>query len=50
MCGTAVDLGRLDMPSHVLATQEDHIIPWRAVSWWAARANSCSAQAATLLA
>jgi polyhydroxyalkanoate synthase len=29
MCGTPVDLGRLDMPSYVLATQEDHIVPWR---------------------
>jgi polyhydroxyalkanoate synthase subunit PhaC len=28
MCGTPVDLGRLDMPSYVLATQEDHIVPW----------------------
>ena len=24
-----MDLGRLDMPSYVLATQEDHIVPWR---------------------
>jgi polyhydroxyalkanoate synthase len=30
MCGTSVDLGRIDMPSYVLATQEDHIVPWRA--------------------
>ena len=29
MCGTSVDLGRIDMPSYVLATQEDHIVPWR---------------------
>jgi polyhydroxyalkanoate synthase len=29
MCGTPVDLGRIDMPSYVLATQEDHIVPWR---------------------
>jgi polyhydroxyalkanoate synthase len=29
MCGTPVDLGLLDMPSYVLATQEDHIVPWR---------------------
>jgi polyhydroxyalkanoate synthase subunit PhaC len=28
-CGEAVDLGRIDMPSYVLATQEDHIVPWR---------------------
>ena len=30
VCGTPVDLGRIDMPSYVLATQEDHIVPWRA--------------------
>jgi polyhydroxyalkanoate synthase len=29
MCGTPVDLGSIDMPSYVLATQEDHIVPWR---------------------
>ncbi|MEN2472177.1 class I poly(R)-hydroxyalkanoic acid synthase [Burkholderia sp. GS2Y] len=29
MCGTTVDLGKIDMPSYVLATQEDHIVPWR---------------------
>ena len=29
MCDTPVDLGRIDMPSYVLATQEDHIVPWR---------------------
>jgi polyhydroxyalkanoate synthase len=29
MCGTKVDLGDIDMPSYVLATQEDHIVPWR---------------------
>jgi polyhydroxyalkanoate synthase len=28
MCGTPVDLGRIDMPAYVLATQEDHIVPW----------------------
>jgi polyhydroxyalkanoate synthase len=30
MCGQSVDLGLIDMPSYVLATQEDHIVPWRA--------------------
>jgi polyhydroxyalkanoate synthase subunit PhaC len=30
MCGTPVDLGRIDMPSYVLATQDDHIVPWHA--------------------
>jgi polyhydroxyalkanoate synthase len=29
MCGTTVDLSRIDMPSYVLATQEDHIVPWK---------------------
>ena len=29
MCGTRVDLGDIDVPSYVLATQEDHIVPWR---------------------
>ena len=24
-----MDLGRIDMPTYVLATQEDHIVPWR---------------------
>jgi polyhydroxyalkanoate synthase subunit PhaC len=30
MCDTSVDLGSIDMPSYVLATQDDHIVPWRA--------------------
>ena len=30
MCDTKVDLGQIDMPSYVLATQEDHIVPWKA--------------------
>jgi polyhydroxyalkanoate synthase len=30
LCDTAIDLGKIDMPSYVLATQEDHIVPWRA--------------------
>ena len=29
MCNTPVDLGRVDMPAYVLATLEDHIVPWR---------------------
>jgi polyhydroxyalkanoate synthase subunit PhaC len=30
VCGTPCDLGRIDMPVYVLATREDHIVPWRA--------------------
>lgn len=29
MCGVPVDLRRLDMPAYVLATREDHIVPWK---------------------
>ena len=29
MCGTPLDLGNIDMPSFVLATKEDHIVPWQ---------------------
>jgi polyhydroxyalkanoate synthase len=29
MCGVPVDLNRVDMPSYVLATREDHIVPWK---------------------
>jgi polyhydroxyalkanoate synthase len=29
MCGAKVDLGKLDMPVYVLATREDHIVPWQ---------------------
>jgi polyhydroxyalkanoate synthase len=29
MLGVPVDLGRVDMPAYVLATREDHIVPWR---------------------
>ena len=28
-CGVPVDLGRARMPAFVLATREDHIVPWR---------------------
>lgn len=28
MCGTTIDLGKLDMPAYILATREDHIVPW----------------------
>jgi polyhydroxyalkanoate synthase len=29
MCGSKVDLGALDMPVYLLATREDHIVPWQ---------------------
>ena len=29
MCGQRVDLGRLEMPVYLLATREDHIVPWQ---------------------
>jgi len=29
-CGVPVDLGRVRLPSFILATREDHIVPWRA--------------------
>ncbi|MDR0528554.1 MAG: class I poly(R)-hydroxyalkanoic acid synthase [Zoogloeaceae bacterium] len=28
MCGVRVDLGQLDMPVYLLASREDHIVPW----------------------
>ncbi len=29
-CGVPVDLGRVDKPAFIVATREDHIVPWRA--------------------
>jgi polyhydroxyalkanoate synthase len=29
MCGVRVDLGRIELPAYVLATAEDHIVPWQ---------------------
>jgi polyhydroxyalkanoate synthase len=29
--GTAIDIGRIAVPSYVLATKEDHIAPWKSV-------------------
>ncbi len=29
MCGVPVDLSAVDMPVYVLATREDHIVPWQ---------------------
>ncbi|HLS87900.1 MAG TPA: class I poly(R)-hydroxyalkanoic acid synthase [Burkholderiales bacterium] len=28
-CGVPVDLGRIEVPLFILATREDHIVPWR---------------------
>jgi polyhydroxyalkanoate synthase len=29
MCGVKADLGKVDMPAFILATREDHIVPWQ---------------------
>lgn len=29
MCGVKADLGKVDMPHFILATREDHIVPWQ---------------------
>ncbi len=29
MCGVPVDLGKVDTPAYILATREDHIVPWK---------------------
>lgn len=29
MCGQRVDLAKVDMPNYLLATREDHIVPWQ---------------------
>jgi polyhydroxyalkanoate synthase subunit PhaC len=29
MLGERIDLGRIDLPAYVLATRDDHIVPWR---------------------
>ncbi len=29
LCGVPVDLRRIDLPAYVLATEADHIVPWR---------------------
>jgi len=29
MCGVPVDLGTIKAPAYILATREDHIVPWR---------------------
>ncbi len=29
MCGVPVDLGRITLPAYILATREDHIVPWK---------------------
>ncbi len=30
MCGVKADLGRVDMPTFIYASREDHIVPWKA--------------------
>jgi polyhydroxyalkanoate synthase len=29
MAGERIDLGRIDVPAYVLATRDDHIVPWK---------------------
>ncbi|MNN20678.1 Poly-beta-hydroxybutyrate polymerase [compost metagenome] len=29
VCGETLDLGKLDMPTYLVGTREDHIVPWR---------------------
>lgn len=29
MCGERIDLGLIDMPNYIVATREDHIVPWQ---------------------
>lgn len=29
MCGVKIDLGRIRAPAYILATREDHIVPWK---------------------
>jgi polyhydroxyalkanoate synthase len=29
MCGEAVDLGKISMPTYIYASRDDHIVPWR---------------------
>jgi len=29
MCGQSIDLGEIKVPSYILATKEDHIVPWQ---------------------
>ena len=29
MCGVPVDLGAIRLPTYILATREDHIVPWK---------------------
>ena len=50
-CGVRVDLSNIKLPSFVLASREDHIVPWKAPTgprnWSAATSSSCWPQAGT---
>jgi len=36
MCGVPVDLGSIRLPTYILATREDHIVPWK-TAWLSTR-------------
>ena len=36
MCGVPVDLGAIGLPTYILATREDHIVPWKG-AWLSTR-------------
>ena len=29
MCGEKIDLGRITVPTYIMASREDHIVPWK---------------------
>ena len=51
MCGVRVDLGKVRVPTYILATREDHIVPWKtsylSTQLLRGRSGSCSARADT---
>jgi polyhydroxyalkanoate synthase len=45
MCGVKADLGKVDMPAYLLASREDHIVPWKRLPG----APACSAARPTFV-